>query len=147
MKVNDETIESLWHGIISLLKGAHHAGTWAFWRERFNCTHPQHDPSEIDNPARYAEACFHAAKVVYCKRKDELDKFMQDIKNGIISPYLATGEDFELFNAMKCVVEEEMASQLEEQILNGEEEVRGYWEGDEFLPLPNPNVELELDSY
>lgn len=140
-------LEETWVQVITLLKAAEDAGKWAFWRERFGCTHPDHNTEEIDNPARFACANFFAAKHVYCVHKEAMDKLADDIDQGNVISYPYKTEHLQLFYAMKRVVEEEMAAQLEEQILNNEEPT-GYWEGDEYLPMPESNdIEFDLNSY
>jgi hypothetical protein len=149
MKENEVDVDQLWVMIITCLKAASDAGTWAFWRERFACTHPNHNIEEINNPTQFAYANFHAAKGLYCHHKEELDRYSALQQNNICTAtgFVPRQAEIELFEAMKRVVEEEMVAQLEEQILNSEEST-GYWEGDEYLALPESNnVELDQDSY
>lgn len=149
MKENSFDADEMWNMIITCLRAASDAGTWAFWRERFACTHPDHNIEEIDNPTQFAYANFHAAKGLYCHHKDELDRYLEAERSDVCKAtgFMPKKSDVELFDAMKRVVEEEMAMQLEEQILNAEEP-QGYWEGDEYLPLPESNdIEFDPNSY
>lgn len=142
------TENETWISIITALKGASEAGTWAFWRERFQCTHPDHNIEEIDNPAQFAYANWFAAKHVYLIHKEEIDKLANEIRDGVVISYPGKTEDCELFFAMKRVVEEEVEQEFEEQILKEEimerdpnldedeqyvAETEGHWEGDDFL--------------
>ena len=71
MKTNSE----IWEYIFTCLKAASDAGMYAFWRERFNTNHPdciRHQ--EIDNLMQFARANWFAARGLYCKHKDQMDK-------------------------------------------------------------------------
>jgi hypothetical protein len=124
-------LEDLWISITTALKAASDAGTWAFWRERFNTNHPDHiRHQEIENPQQFAYANWIAAKHIYCLHKDDLDKYLKYKQNGEAYPGLSVQADF--FIAMKRTVEDEMTKELEEQLLK-EEEVNTKWENDEYL--------------
>lgn len=149
MKENSISPEERWRMIVTCLRAASDAGTWAFWRERFKCTHPDHNTEEIDNPTQFAYANFHAAKSLYCIHKDELDRELEIHRSNACKAtgFMPKKSEVELFDAMKRVVEEEMVAQLEKQMLNAEEP-QGYWEGDEYLPLPESNdIEFDPNSY
>ena len=132
MKTNQTPdLEDLWVSITTALKAASDAGTCAFWRERFNSNHPDHiRQQEIENPQQFAYANWVAAKHLYCAHKDDLDKYLKYKESGESYPGLPGQVDF--FIAMKRTVEDEMARELEEQLLK-EEEVSIKWENDEYL--------------
>lgn len=154
-----------WISIVTALKGASEAGTWAFWRERFQCTHPDHNPEEVDNPAQFAYANWHAAKHVYLIHKEEMDKYANEMKDGTLLSYPGKTQDCEMFFAMKRVVEEEVEQEFEEQILKEEimkpdpnldedeqyvAETEGHWDGDDFLAdeeLEDEDHPLDEEEY
>lgn len=138
MKTNrTPDLEDLWISITTALKAASDASTWAFWRERLGCNHPDHiKQREIVDPQQFAYANWIAAKHIYCLHKDDLDKYLKYKTDGEAYPGLSVQVDF--FIAMKRTVEDEMAKELEEQLLK-EEEMNTKWENDEYL------VDEELD--
>lgn len=153
----NNTPEEVWTSIITCLKGAEEAGTWAFWRERFSTNHPQHNEEEIDNPAQFAYANWHAAKYLYCLHKDEMDS----LYNKYQQEKIVNWQHLDLFKAMAKVCKEEVAEQLEQHILK-EKQVEqqsdfddiherspqeGIWEEDEFLPDPDSEFVDEDDLY
>lgn len=147
MKENQQPdAEELWVMITTALKAASDAGTWAFWRERFNTNHPEHVRNqEIMNPAQFAYANWHAAKHVYCANKEIMDKHLHEKVNGEAYPGMTV--QIEFFIAMKRVVEEEMERELEQQILKEDEMpmLKTKWEDDEYL-IEDEN-ELEQEQF
>ena len=135
MKENKDEVKELYRMIVGALRSASDAGTWAFWRERFNVNHPDHIKNkEIENPTQFARVNFLAAKHLYCSNKDILDSYhsTQDSK---VRGLGESTSNYEFFNAMKQAIEAEMTEQLEQTLTHVEPE--GYWEGDEYLSKPN----------
>ena len=106
------TTEEQFEAIIVCLQEASDAGSWAFWRSRFNSNHPEHvQREEIENPEQYAKANFYAAKHVYCNNMEELDKLYA---TRMAQPVPVNAPQYALFRAMVQVVKDEMDSKMEE---------------------------------
>lgn len=164
MKENKEwSTEEKWTSITTALKAASDAGTWAFWRERFNTNHPDHIRNEeIENPTQFAYANWIAAKHVYCKSKDEMDKHCHYLTHEC-DPYPGISQQVEFFMAMKSVVDKEMEVEMEKVLLDEVEELEqepteeldedeqyvreteGTWEGDEYVGIGDDEELEDLD--
>lgn len=139
------TTEDAFISIVTALKAVEDANKWIMWRDVFGYYHPSHNPKEIDNLERWQYANFCAAKHVYCHFKEDIDRYCKEnYTHGFCRQHDVY--QFELLSALRHLLEREMNDQLESQILINEE-LQGYWEGDEYLPLPDSNIELDLNSY
>lgn len=138
-------VDEIWTSMITCLKAANEAATWAFWRERFNTNHPEHvRRQEIENPSRYAYGNWIVAKHLYVKNKEQMDKhcnyLMHDCEN--VSPNIT--EQVEFFIAMRKTVEKEMEEEFENQFLKEETMgVKTKWDNDEYLLDDEEIVEAE----
>jgi hypothetical protein len=106
--------EEMWDMIVTALREAERAAIWTFWRERFNSNHPEMvQREEIANSSQYAKANFYAAKALYCANRDYLDQVYADRTSG----QGPTNKDENvLFDAMRQVVNNEAAEQLENML-------------------------------
>jgi hypothetical protein len=136
--------DEIWTSIVTCLKAANDAATWAFWRERFNTNHPEHvRQQEIENPSRYAYANWTTAKHLYVKNKEQMDKHCNYLMHDC-EPFPGISNQVEFFIAMRKTVEKEMEEEFENQFLK--EEAMGLktkWNNDEYLLDDEEIVEAE----
>jgi hypothetical protein len=136
--------DEIWTSMVTCLKAANEAATWAFWRERFNTNHPEHvRQQEIENPSRYAYANWITAKHLYVKNKEQMDKHCNYLMHDC-EPFPGITNQVEFFIAMRKTVEKEMEEEFENQFLK--EETMGLktkWNNDEYLLDDEEIVEAE----
>lgn len=134
--------EEMWDMVVTALREAERAAVWSFWRDRFNSNHPEHiQREEIANASQYATANFYAAKALYCANRDYLDKVYNDRTSGL-GP--TNDSENKLFDAMRQVVDNEAAEQLENMLT--QEEPMGRVKASQIDELEDELHEEEYDE-
>jgi hypothetical protein len=108
-------IAEVYGTIITLLNEAASAETTADLRHRYN-SNSSHEQrvKEYKAAKDVATKAWLAAKHLYCTRKEDLDKYHNEVQDTVLA------SNWKMFEDARRVVEEEMTKQLEKQLLDSD---------------------------